>query len=366
MSDQDDSEDFMQVATKSMDSDDDRDSAKTLSKSEPTPMDDEERSESGIQNGKLVQWSHNGPGFVPATKTSRALPSAVYNIEFIGQIATFVPHKLITDNLLRLPDSKSDEVISDSDKFWDLKEIFKSFGFSHKRGFLLYGPPGSGKTITLTIIAEKIVQAGGIALIANIDPSIVSKMLKYLREIEPERRVVVLMEDIDTIIRNYGESEVLSLLDGESSINNVIYLATTNYPELLDGRVINRPSRFDKVIKIGTPNAASRKMYILSRKVNLTEEEVDVWVEQTEGMGMAHIKELIIGVCCFGNSFETEIKRIKGMAKVPKSDEGESMGFDKAKSVVGMALPSSTTEPEDDDEDDEDDSPFGDDESKDY
>src|SRR5438477_6245318 len=112
-----DTDDFMAAASNRSHGEDSKDSNKAFEKKDSTPESrDEDREDSGLQNGKLVQWSHNGPGFVPATKTSQKLPASVYNIEFLGNIATFVPHRLVTDNLLRLPDSKSDEVIADIEK----------------------------------------------------------------------------------------------------------------------------------------------------------------------------------------------------------------------------------------------------------
>jgi len=54
---------------------------------------------------------------------------------------------------------------------------------------------------------------------------------------------------------------VLNLLDGVKQVDNIIYIATTNYPELLEERILNRPSRFDRRFHIGTPSAEVRKFY---------------------------------------------------------------------------------------------------------
>jgi AAA+ superfamily predicted ATPase len=278
--------------------------------------------------GTLTQYSKNGQGLYPVPSTVASLPAGVYDIEFPNNIPTFIPHKIVTDNLLRMPDSKSDEVISEIEKFWTLKSRFKKFGFTHKRGFLLWGPPGSGKTSTIAFVVKQMVASGGLVLLGNTNPGILADMLKKMRQVEPERPAVVLLEDIDTLIQQYGESEVLSLLDGEASIDNVVYLATTNYPENLDGRIINRPSRFDRVVKIGMPTAEGRLAYLGSRNLELPATELDAWVEATEGFSIAHIKEVIVGVMCYGGTLESEVKRLKAMAKKPKSDSQETkVGF---------------------------------------
>ncbi len=139
--------------------------------------------------------------------------------------------------------------------------------------------------------------------------------------------MVVIWEDIDTIIANYGESQVLSILDGESQVENVVFLATTNYPERLDGRVINRPSRFDKIVKIGMPNAAARKMYLESKISELVKDGIDL-VADTEGFSIAHLKELIISTCCQDTPVAEVLDRLKKMKKTPTSDSDRGpLGF---------------------------------------
>lgn len=291
---------------------------------EPSSMGDEG---TPAENGKMVQYAKNGPGFTPTTATVQKLDPGVYEVEVWNDRMTFVPKSVVTDTLLRLPDSKSDEVIAEVERFWTLKSKFKKYGFTHKRGFLLWGPPGSGKTSTLAFIMNEMVKKGGIVILGDCRPDTLGGMLCELRQIEPERPVVVVLEDIDTIIGRYGESRVLSILDGESSIDNVVFLATTNYPEDLDGRVVNRPSRFDRVVKIGLPSFEARLTYIRSRLTELSDKEIQHWADITKDFSIAHIKELIVSVCCFGNKIEDATARLRKMKHHPKSSDGETVGF---------------------------------------
>jgi hypothetical protein len=273
------------------------------------------------------QFSHYNGGFVPSRTTTEKLPAGTYKLQFADAVGFyFAPMPLTTDSLLRLPDSKSDAVIAEIERFWTLKEKFQQFGFVHKRGFLLYGPPGSGKTSTVAVVNQNMVAAGGVVLIPTVPPDVLAPMLSSLRQVEPHRPLVVVFEDIDDHIRRYGEAEMLSLLDGESSIDNVVYIATTNYPENLAGRVVNRPSRFDKVIKIGMPNAGAREMYLKSR--GLSQETVDAWVPLTDGFSIAHLKELVVGVEVLGEPLDDVVKRLRRMAVTPSSDgDKSSVGF---------------------------------------
>ena len=78
--------------------------------------------------GRLVQYYTNGPGFTPTTATVGKIPAGVYQIKSVNMMPTLVPQTMVTDELLRLPDSKSDMVIAEIDKFWTLGDKFKQHG----------------------------------------------------------------------------------------------------------------------------------------------------------------------------------------------------------------------------------------------
>jgi hypothetical protein len=280
-----------------------------------------------IFESSVNQYANIGGAYMPTSTTIKTLPPDSYILSMTNEGSPiFVPQKLVTDNLMRLPDSKSEEVIKEVETFWTLKDKFRQYGFSHKRGFLLWGNPGSGKTSSCSIIVSDMVKAGGTVFIAE-NPHVLAKALSQFRVIEPERPLVVLMEDIDSIIQNYGETAVLSILDGEHSVANVCYIATTNYPEKLDGRIINRPSRFDKIIKIGLPNAAAREMYLRSKTDILVIDGYDI-VKETEGLSIAHLKELIIAHHCQGNPIKEVLTRLQKMKqKVSSESDHNPLGF---------------------------------------
>src|SRR5256885_610168 len=80
-------------------------------------------------------------------------------------------------------------------------------------------------------------------------------------KLEPARPVICLFEDIDAIIEVHGDSEFFLKLAASPEINTVINIATTNYPERLDRRIVSRPRRFDRIIKIEVPTAPIRETY---------------------------------------------------------------------------------------------------------
>lgn len=281
----------------------------------------------GNDFASFAQYTAYGPGLLPCARGTPKLPRGIFSIMDTQQGPIFVPMNVVTDTLLRLPDSKSDMVINEIEQFWTLKAEFERFGYTHKRGFLLYGPQGSGKTSTVHVVMQDVVKKGGVAVVvSDIHPGSVATLLGRYRQIEPERNTVVVLEDIDSIIGNFGEHDVLSLLDGEKSISNVVYIATTNYPERLQARVMNRPSRFDQVVKIGMPNADARRMYIESRNLGLTSEQLDQWVKMTANFSIAHVKEVIVAVKCLGHNLEHTVARLRAMGNIPTSDDDDPKG----------------------------------------
>jgi len=326
---EDNVQEFLELA---QDSDDpSEEAAQALKKAVRSPSRDpfDEEDEEGPKTESVCQYAVHGDGFRFSGSTAKKLPPGVYDVRSAQGVGVYLGiQNIVTDSLIRLSDSKSDEVIAEIERFWLLKDRFKQFGFVHKRGFLLWGPPGSGKTSTVSWIIKTMVSRGGIVIMGDW-PEGTTDALGKIRKIEPERPVVVVMEDLDTIIQRHGESETLALLDGEASIDNVVFVATTNYPQNLDGRITNRPSRFDRVVKIGTPNAQARLQYLKSRKLPLSESEYSLWVEKTEGFSIAHLKEVIVGTQCLMESFDKVIARLTSMKKKPRSEDGEALGFSK-------------------------------------
>lgn len=283
---------------------------------------------SSMSSTDSSQWMIDANGtFRPAGATVPQLAPSVYSIEY-DQIGIFFQrHPLLTDTLIDLNDSASTRVIRGIQSFWKASTVFAEHGILFKRGVLLWGPPGSGKTVTVTLLVRDLLEQGGIVVIARI-PKLTVAGLKELRRIEPDRPLIVILEDIEEMIAEHGEHDLLGLLDGEDQVANVVNIATTNYPERLGARIVNRPSRFDEVIKIGMPSATARRTYLAhalkTRKVavNLAE-----WVQQTEGLSIAHLRELVAATQCLGQPYEETLKRLKSMKIQPHADGGNGLGF---------------------------------------
>ncbi|MEB3756550.1 MAG: CDC48 family AAA ATPase [Desulfurococcales archaeon] len=195
---------------------------------------------------------------------------------------------------------------------WPLKyaKAFTRLGIRPPRGILLFGPPGTGKTL----LARAAATESGASFIAVRGPEVLSKWVgeseKAIREIFRKARqyspTVVFLDEIDAIApaRGYAfdsrvseriVSQLLTELDGIARLENVIVIAATNRPDMIDPALI-RPGRLEKLVYVPPPDKRARleifKIYTrkvpLSTDVNLLE-----LAEKTEGYTGADIEALV-------------------------------------------------------------------------
>ena len=158
---------------------------------------------------------------------------------------------------------------------WPLKypDKFEKFGIKPPKGTLLYGIPGTGKTL----LAKAVANESDANFIAIKGPELLSKWVgeseKGVREVFRKARqtapTVIFFDEIDSIASNRGAeagdsgvtkrvvNQLLTEMDGLEELDDVAIIAATNRPDILDPGLV-RPGRFDRHIKVDTPDEESR------------------------------------------------------------------------------------------------------------
>jgi len=294
----------------------------------------------------MKQWavSHDENWAMVSGRVSKVLEPDLYEFRTImvkmGEISVFLrPLKLAADTLINVPDSVSEHIVRCIEEFWTSKNKYDRMGVIHKRGFLLEGAPGTGKTAVCLLVGRAIAKRGGVALFTPPTAEIryLAETLKDIREMQPNLPVLNIMEDIDK--HKSAIDKILPMLDGETQIDNVVHLATTNFIENLDSRLFNRPSRFDEVIKMQAPSGVAREAYLRSIMPKDAEDSlIQELVKESFGLYFAHIKELAICSAVYGRDIKETSKRLRALAEI-KSAGFKSEEKEKEKSLGLQFIP---------------------------
>ena len=195
---------------------------------------------------------------------------------------------------------------------WPLKnpEVFSRLGIKPPKGILLYGPPGCGKTL----LARAVATESEANFITIKGPEVFSKWVgeseKAIREVFRKARTaspsVVFFDEFDALVRRRGMgfgdsgvterviSQLLTEMDGILTLEDVVIIAATNRPDIIDPAVL-RPGRFDRLIYVPEPDEKARleifKLYTKDMPLE-TDVNLDVLTKMTKGYSGADIQAL--------------------------------------------------------------------------
>jgi len=220
--------------------------------------DGEELSENVLNNLLITQ-----DDFINALKVVR--PSAM------REVFVEIPN-IKWDDIGGLKDVKQELVEAVE---WPLKhkDAFDRLGVKPPKGVLMYGPPGTGKTLLAKAVANEseanFISVKGPEVLSkwiNETPKLIKNIFKKAREASP---CIVFIDEIDSITARrdspngsktgMGAVEtILTEMDGLESLNDVIVVAATNRPDIVDTALL-RPGRFDRIVLVGVPDKDSRK-----------------------------------------------------------------------------------------------------------
>lgn len=293
-----------------------------------------------LKTGK-VQWLFKGNVLIPIGQTTPTLPSGVYNVEWDSDTQQPVPlsRNIDIDDLFVLPTPILERVLTDVRSFWRNRDRYLQYGSVYKRGILLYGAAGCGKSSVIMLLAKELISKyKGVVFTPQNEDQIgwTMRVLPKVKEIEPDKRIIIVLEDIDSFVGkdgSFSETVLLNFLDGVGSYDGIITIATTNYPEKLQERITNRPSRFDRRYEVGKPNAETRRFYIENKlkKTDIESIDIEAIIDKTEGFTIDHLKEYLLSVFVLGYSHDeafAEVNEILGTRVLKNKKEG-NVGFNK-------------------------------------
>ncbi len=188
--------------------------------------------------------------------------------------------------ILHLNDSLLEKFQRDVTAFLSAETFYADRKIPYKRGTLMYGPPGNGKTSMITWASPLFDKT------FRFDPDMVSPELAASINLlcGPEESKLIILEDLDSL--NEHNSSLLNFVDGSVYIPKAYFIGTTNYPEKLHENILSRPSRFDLFLHIDRPNPEVRNHLLRHHLPNLSEGDYDHLVEKTKGLNASYFQEI--------------------------------------------------------------------------
>ncbi len=261
-------------------------------------------------------------------------------------------------NSVVLEPSLNELVRDDFETFWKSEAWFAQQSLPYRRGFLLYGPPGNGKTTVARVMAcHPLVSTFSIDFSAEGLPN--DALSELFQAAEDKAPALIILEDLD---RTFGAGatgnrtaitlpHLLACLDGLGMQNGIVTVATANDPTALDPAVLKRPGRFDRLAPFPLPLPELRAQYIqqlaggsideLSLKTIARESDRLSFAQLREAYILAGQRSFRCGSAVHAEQILAAIMTIREEASgaATKAD-GRCLGFGSASSTSG---PTSTS-----------------------
>jgi cell division protease FtsH len=179
------------------------------------------------------------------------------------------------------------------------RETLRAAGHPLKRGVLLFGPPGTGKTHTVRYLIGQLPEFT-VVLLTGMAMQYITLACALARMVQP---ALVVLEDVDLIAEARGMVpgmnnpllyQVLNEMDGLAGDADVAFLLTTNRADLLEPALAQRPGRVDLAMPVPLPDARARRRLcrLYGPDLALTEAELDEVISATEGTTASYFAEL--------------------------------------------------------------------------
>ncbi len=199
-----------------------------------------------------------------------------------------------------LPHGVLERIERQTMSFARLREKLRAAQRHIKRGILLYGPPGTGKTLTAMYIANQMPDRT-VILITGRSVGLIEQSCKMARLLQP---ATLILEDVDLIAEERTHQtpgcntllfELLNQMDGLADDADILFLLTTNRPDILEPALAARPGRIDQAVELPLPDRVCRERLfeLYGRGLTLHIEGLPQLIDQTQGVSATFIRELM-------------------------------------------------------------------------
>lgn len=184
--------------------------------------------------------------------------------------------------------------------FISARKSLLEYGFSTKRGLLLYGAPGTGKTHFIRYLISQLADHTSMIVTAE-QVAAFDEIMSIARALQPS---IVVIEDADLLARSREQRDgdcsqmllnsLLNHMDGLTDDAEILFVLTTNRPETMEEAIRDRPGRIDQAIEFPKPDAEcrARLLELYRGKIEIAQEISDECVRRTENTSAAFIREL--------------------------------------------------------------------------
>jgi hypothetical protein len=199
-----------------------------------------------------------------------------------------------------LPDGLLERVERQTLRFSSHAARLRALGRHMKRGLLLYGPPGTGKTLVTRYVAQAM-NGRTVLILTGRGMGLIEEACAMARALQPS---TVILEDVDLVAEERTRNspgcnavlfELLNEMDGLEEDADIVFVLTTNRPEILEPALASRPGRIDQAIEVPAPDTSCRRRLfaLYGKELSLGEASIENFVRRTEGVSAAFIRELL-------------------------------------------------------------------------
>lgn len=202
---------------------------------------------------------------------------------------------------LVLADDLKRVIRQDFNQFLKSETRYNQLGTAWRRGALLIGPPGNGKTHCVrALIKELDVPCLYVQSLAHSHYTSEQMWDQVFSRARGLRPCVLVLEDLDSLVDDENRSFFLNQLDGFQRNHGMMILATTNHVDRIDSSIVDRPSRFDRKYHFRIPTKAQRSEFFsgwqkrLAQETGWDDSDIDHLAMVTDGFSFAYLKELVV------------------------------------------------------------------------